>query len=272
MVLTADSGSTKTDWQLSDDNEIKLQFHTNGCNPFHMQEDAIRELFTSEVITQLNNYSADDITEVHFFGAGCTKEASPILHSVISSFFPNASPIEVDSDLLGAARALCGSGEGIACILGTGANSCLYNGQHIVKNTPAMGYILGDEGSGAVLGRIFLNALYKGGHEDFIPVFEKETGLDKAQIIQHVYREPLANRFLASFMPFVNKHISEEWIDTLVTENFRLFFRQNILHYNRPDLPVNFVGSVAYFFRKQLEQAARAEGFQVGTILRSPLG
>ena len=270
MILTADSGSTKTDWIVSDANSVqKEKITTQGINPFHMSADVIENILRNELATKTDT---DNITEIHFYGAGCTAARIPVMKGILTSVFPNANVVEVASDLLGAAKALCGNQEGIACILGTGANSCLYDGEKIVSNVSPMGYILGDEGSGAVIGKTFIGELYKGGHSDFIPVFENETGLTSADIIQKVYREPLANRFLASLTVFINAHIREQkWIDEMVTECFRLFFRRNIVHYERPDLKVNFVGSIAYHFREQLTEAADLEGFEIGKILKSPL-
>ena len=161
--------------------------------------------------------------------------------------------------MLGAAKALLGNDEGIACILGTGANSCLYDGKTIIANIPPMGYILGDEGSGAVLGRTFLNRLYKEGHTATQQIFEEYTALTLADIIQRVYREPAPNRFLASIAPFIKEHINEPWIEETVEDNFRLFFKRNFARYNRPDLPCSFVGSIAFYFEEQLRAAAKKE-------------
>lgn len=271
MKLIADSGSTKTDWLLKSDDTIVKQFRTKGCNPCIMPEHDIYTLFASEVIDGVAPYSPDEISEIEFYGAGCIKEKSPVVADIISRLFCNTRHIIVESDMLGAAKALCGNGEGIACILGTGANSCLYDGEKIIANTPAMGFILGDEGSGAVLGRSFINALYKGAHQDFIPVFENATGLSLPAIIQNVYRESMPNRFLASLAPFIKEHIAESWISALVTKCFQSFFVNNISHYQRPDLSVNFVGSIAYYFESQLREAAGNEGYMIGKIMKSPI-
>ncbi len=173
---------------------------------------------------------------------------------------------------MAAARALCGHEQGIACILGTGANSCLYDGEGIVQNTPALGYILGDEGSGAVLGRMFMNAIFK--NPAFAAIrdaYLEEQQLTMADVIRRVYREPMANRFLASTSLFIGKHIDNPLLHALVTENFRQFFRRNIVPYGRPELPVHFVGSMASHYQPQLYEAAAAEGFTIGRILKSPM-
>ena len=172
---------------------------------------------------------------------------------------------------MGAAHALCGHQEGIACILGTGANSCLYDGERIVQNTPALGYILGDEGSGAVLGRKFINALYKGRlPQGLREAFEQEMNLTMSTVIQRVYKEPQANRFLASLSLFIGKHLDVPEVRQLVVENFRDFLRNNVKPYGRPELPVSFVGSMAYHYESELREAVQLEGLVVGKILKRP--
>jgi N-acetylglucosamine kinase-like BadF-type ATPase len=282
MKLIADSGSTKTDWKLEGvsgclpkregEGRGLALFSTQGINPFHMSEDTVLGVLRNELLPQLGSVCSS-IDEIEFYGAGCTVAKIPVMKALLSEVFPSARNIIVGSDMLGAAKALLGNKEGIACILGTGANSCLYDGEKIVSNVSPMGYILGDEGSGAVLGKTFINELYKDGHADFINVFEKETGLTQADIIQKVYREALPNRFLASLSKFIGAHLAEEqWIENVVIGCFRDFFRKNVRHYNRKDLSVSFVGSVAYYYKAQLQKAAELEGYTIGKILRSPLG
>lgn len=288
MKLIADSGSTKTDWKLECANgslpteESPMlgtseyaksggRVLTQGINPFHMIEDIILAILRNELLPNLGTI-VSSIDEIEFYGAGCTVAKIPVMKSLLSKVFPSAKRIVVGSDMLGAAKALLGTDEGIACILGTGANSCLYDGEKIVSNVSPMGYILGDEGSGAVLGKTFINELYKGGHPDFICVFEKETGLTQTDIIQRVYREAMPNRFLASLSKFIGAHIADEqWLEDMVVECFRDFFRKNVRHYNRKDLSVSFVGSVAYCYKAQLEKAAEMEGYVIGKVLKQPL-
>ena len=295
MRLIADSGSTKTDWCVKYGSSTIAKVKTQGINPFHMKEEMIASVLHEQLVPALkealsaldknafrniecgdNSASAEhllgNINEIYYYGAGCTPALCPMMEQIIGNAFPKVKHIEVGSDLLGAAKALCGESEGIACILGTGANSCLYDGKKIVSNVSPMGYILGDEGSGAVIGKTFITELYKGCHGDFIPVFERETGLSQADIIQKVYREPMANRFLASLSTFISQHINEiGWIEDMIVDCFRLFFRRNVSHYNRPDLPVCFVGSIAFYYKKQLEKAATLEGYSIGKVLKAPL-
>lgn len=269
MILIADSGSTKTDWCVAEGGKVVMRIATQGINPFHQDEKTIISIINDELMTQLGDTKTGAI---YFYGSGCRDEFVPLMQSAFSRFFPQASAIEVHGDLLGAARAVCGAGQGVACILGTGANSCLYDGKAIVCNTPPLGYILGDEGSGAVLGRLLVNSVFKRQlPDDICEAFVRETALTQADIIRRVYREPLANRFLASLAPFVHRHIDSRPLQTLVVGNFRNFFRRNILQYGRPELPVGCVGSIAFFFAEQLREAAEAEGLVIGNILRSPM-
>ena len=276
MILIADSGSTKTDWLLLHSsnpllpNEVIATFHTQGITPIHQTAGDIRQILERELLPQLSSFPRAKLINmgilehsllqnisIFFYGSGCTPEHVPMMKQL---FIEEMSPktIEVHSDLMAAARALCQHDAGMACILGTGANSCLYDGDTIVQNTPALGYILGDEGSGSVLGRMFLNAIFK--NPLFAAIrdeFLTTNKLTQADIIRKVYREPMANRWLASLSPFIH--------------NFRSFFRKNLRPYQRLDLPVHFVGSMAHHFSKQLEEAAQEEGFIMGHILQSPI-
>ena len=265
-LLIADSGSTKTDWALG-----SLRLKTQGINPFHQDDDGIRTILTEELLPQLPPNLASPVS-IQFYGSGVRPELEPKMERLLREAFPHAQHVEAHSDLLGAARALCGQHEGIACILGTGANSCLYDGRQIVRNTPPLGYILGDEGSGAVLGVRFLNALYKGRlPEDLQREFESWSGLTLASIVDRVYRQPLANRWLASLSVFIRQHVAQPAVRELVVSNFRDFILRNVEPYGRRDLTLSAVGSIAYHYAAQLEEAADKEGYAFGTILRSPI-
>ena len=269
MILIADSGSTKTDWALQSASDSVEFFHTQGINPFHQERSVIAEILRQELLPQLE---PESVSCVCFYGSGVRPEQVPIMVALLQEAFPQAKQVEAQSDLLGAARALCGHNCGIASILGTGANSCLYDGKTIIQNTPALGYILGDEGSGGVLGKHFLHELYKGVLSEKIrSEFEQEYNLTMSDVIQHVYREPMPNRFLASLAPFIHRHLSDDAVSRLVIDNFHDFFRYNIRPYGHPEMPVSFVGSIACHFQDQLAEAAKAEGFCVGKILKSPI-
>jgi len=276
MKLIADSGSTKTTWCLISDkrpNENERYVTGVGINPVRDDEAAI-----SSALDDVDLLSTSEINEVHFYGAGCIPTTIPIMERVLSKRFPDAS-IEVASDLLGAARALCGKEEGIACILGTGSNSGLYDGCQLVANVSPMGWILGDEGSGAVLGRTLVSELYKGSlqhlrqefEEEYLPTLISIETTPQAAIIQAVYRSPMPNRFLASLVPFLAQKRKDHGIEELIEDAFRKFFRRNVAAYGRPDLPVNFVGGVAGAFETELRAAAVSEGFDFGHIMTAPI-
>ncbi|MBQ8158510.1 MAG: ATPase [Prevotella sp.] len=289
MILIADSGSTKTDWTLLHSPyptkwDIIATFQCQGITPIHQTADDIRQILARELIPQLSTFPRAALINskvlegallsqigVYFYGSGCTPAHVPMMKTILGDMF-SPQNIEVHSDLTAAARALCQHEPGIACILGTGANSCMYDGNEIVQNTPALGYILGDEGSGSVLGRMFMNAIFK--NPQFAAIrdeyLEKEK-LTQADVIQKVYREPLANRFLATTSKYIKEHLDNPLLRDLVIQNFRQFFRSNISPYQHPELPVHFVGSMAFIYREQLEQAAELEGFHVGRTLQSPM-
>lgn len=267
MILIADSGSSKTDWGLVG-SDMPL-FHTQGINPVHQGSDEILRIIYDELLSQMGGKI---VTDVFFYGSGVRPELQSVMVGLLRKTFPMAKNVEAHSDLLGAARSLCARKEGIACILGTGANSCLYDGNHIVRHVPALGYILGDEGSGAVLGKRFLHALYM----DLLPEgikenFEAETGLDLPEIIARVYRQPMANRFLASLSEFVHRHLCVPAVRDMVIAHFSDFLRLHVAPYGRPDLPVSFTGSVTWYYREELCEAAAGQGFMIGSMCRTPL-
>ena len=264
MILIADSGSTKTDWLFAEDASKVERRQTPGINPVHMSEEEV-----VAVISALDCPRSPHA--VYFYGAGCIDPFKTKVVNALGCLFPDAD-VSVESDLLGAARAVCGHSRGIACILGTGSNSCLFDGEKILDNTPPLGYILGDEGSGAVMGRNFLGTLCKGLFPSSLTEeYHRQTGLSTADIIQRVYREPLPNRFLAQTTRFIHQHLDDSGIRQFVVDNFRAFFRRNLVQYHRPDLPVRAIGSVAYYFCEQLAFAAAKEGFAIDRVEKSPM-
>ena len=270
-MLIADSGSTKTDWicLTGSDESMQIEIQTVGLNPFHVSDNEIRGVLAHDVLPQLSDTKVD---AVYFYGSGVRPEVEGRVVGLLRESFPDAQTVEAHSDLLGACRALCGDKAGIACILGTGANSCVYDGRQVVHNTPALGYILGDEGSGAVLGKHLLHDLYTGVLPHNLRItFEKEIGLELSEIINKVYREPQANRFLASLSEFIHRHLDEEGIRQLVYNTFSDFVNYHISRYGRRDLPLSFVGSIAYYYQEQLQLIVQMLGYPMGTILKSPL-
>lgn len=267
MILIADSGTTKTDWRMVSPDRPPTSILTKGMNPYFQTEDELGQALTDELLPVLPD---SDIEAVYFYGAGCAFDKIEVMQRVIRRHI-SAPTVEVNTDLLAAARALCGHGAGIACILGTGSNSCFYDGVSIVKNVSPLGYILGDEGGGATLGRQLVSDLLK----DMLPASLKESFLTRydltvPQIIDRVYRQPFPNRFLASFTPFIAEHIQEPEVYTLVFNGFTAFLCRNVMKYDCQRYPVSFVGSIAFYFREVLTAAAEATGIRIGTILQSP--
>lgn len=273
MILIADCGSTKIDWCVLNKSKLEKQIFTLGMNAVMLTEEEMRQRFASELVGDLGEY-ADKITEIYFYGAGCiSPEVCGNVARALKANIPSAVEIEVYTDLLAAARALCGREPGIACIMGTGSNSCLYDGVGIADNVSPLGFILGDEGSGAVLGKLFLgDVLKKQLPTDVCARFLQEYDLDLLGIIRRVYKEPQANRFLASVTPFLSKNIDVPEIHDLVLNAFRAFFRRNIRQYERyQEHPVNFIGSIAFHFKDVLAEAGAAEGCKIGKIVKSPM-
>ena len=269
MILIADSGSTKTDWCVAKDGFTVKRFTTQGINPYHQDERRINGIVLDELLPQTGEYK---LKKIVFYGSGCRDETIPTMKNILYSAFNNNVEVEIYSDLLGAARAICGHEEGIACILGTGSNSCLYDGKKIVGNIPPLGYILGEEGSGATLGKIFINEIFKNSRmydlkKEFLQVLKMTEG----DIIDRVYRQPMANRFLASLAPFIHSHIERHEVNEIVTENFRQFLLKNVKRYHRDDLQVSFIGSIAWHFKSQLLQSALEENVYVGSVEKSPM-
>lgn len=270
MILLADSGSTKTDWGLVENGKLVKRLRTSGMNPFQMSEEAITEEIKTHLVPELPGTVLD---EVHFYGAGCTKEKQPIVERALHANLTINGECEVASDMLGAARGICGHKPGIACILGTGSNSCSYDGKNLVKNVSPLGFILGDEGSGAVLGKLLVGDVLKNQMPEAITkrFFEKYK-LTSAEIIDRVYRQPKPNTFLASFVPFLEENIDEPKIYNLVKESFRSFLRRNVMQYDGwQTLPIGFNGSIAKIYKKPLLEALEEEGMHLGRIIQAPM-
>lgn len=268
MILLADSGSTKTDWALACNGSLVKQITTEGINPFFQTEEEISHIVHERLIPALDGAMPH---EVHFYGAGCAfPEKNRLVKQAITRHLPVS--VEIGSDLLGAARSLCGRRPGIACIMGTGSNSCYYDGQTIAANVSPLGYVLGDEGSGAVLGRLLVGDCLKNQLPAALKeAFFKRFDLTPQLILERVYKQPFPNRFLASLSPFLIEHIDEPCIHRLVLNSFKSFFTRNVMQYDYRGVKVHFTGSIAYYYREVLDEAARALQIELGHIVRSPL-
>lgn len=261
-ILVCDSGSTKADW-LYANGDSEEAVRTDGINPVRDSGESI-----NRIVASLPDWTPECI---YFYGAGCIEPYSASVRKALQERFPKAL-VSVESDLLGAARALFGHEEGIACILGTGSNSCLYKNGQITANVPPMGYILGDEGSGAVLGRQLVSDIVKGQlSQELKDAFMEEFQLTPALIVENVYRKPAANRFLASLCPFLSKHRDYDEIQRLLASEFERFLRRNVLLYNRPELEIRYVGSISVHFEHELRNVHAKMGLKMGDVLASPV-
>lgn len=269
MILIADSGSTKTDWCIVLNDTLIKRIETKGINPFFQSEEEIRQALTASLLPQLPE---GIFNSVHFYGAGCTLEKAPVLRRAIADSLPVVGNIKAHSDMLAAARGLCGHDAGIACIIGTGSNSCFYDGKEIVSNISPLGFILGDEGSGAVLGKLLVGDVLKNQLPPAIKeAFLKEFDLTAPEIIDRVYRQPFPNRFLASLSPFIARHLEEPALRALVYNSFIAFLRRNVMQYDYEHFTVHFIGSVAHCYKEILQEAAQETGVRIGKILQSPM-
>lgn len=272
MKLVVDSGSTKTDWGFFNTAYDLRSVKTQGINPCHQSVEAISTIIKSELLPNTTGIDLNTVNEVYYYGAGCATESICVqMAGILKEFFPNAV-IAVDSDMLGAARALCGRSEGVACVLGTGSNSCMYNGKEIVDQVPSLGYILGDEGSSAAIGRRLIgDCLKRQLPEAVCNEFMERYQLTKEIIIENVYRQPLPNRYIAGFAPFVYEKRAVPEVHKLIIQCFSEFFTRNVISYHKPWMPVHFVGSLADNFADELKETAEALGMTIGKIETSPM-
>ncbi|SHN27239.1 BadF-type ATPase [Cyclobacterium lianum] len=269
MILIADSGSSKTDWRVIRNDGNISQFRTIGFNPYYQtQEDMISGLNTPYLLEL-----KAEIREVYFYGAGCTSTANKeAVKQAIQSIFP-IDAIYVDHDLMASARATCGHQAGIACILGTGSNSGDYDGERIISSRPSPGYLLGDEGGGAYIGKHFLQDFI---YDDMPPEIRTAVlriyNLSIFEIQDNVYKKPFPNRYMAGFCQFISQHKSDPYCYNLIYNAFRDFFHRHVMRYeNYQDKNVNFVGSIAFYNNDILRKAGADFNIQINTIIETPI-
>jgi glucosamine kinase len=272
-ILIADSGSTKTDWRFIDQMGRIHQFSGQGLNPYFMEKEQMIEILDKELLPLLAPMIGKDSFRGYFYGAGCGSNANcERVTFALLSVFPEAE-IQVYSDLLAAAHGLCGHSEGIAAILGTGMNSCLYDGKQIIEQLPSLGYVLGDEGSGAYIGKHLLaDYLNRDMPSEMSKRFESRFSLSKDQILHAVYKESNPNRFLASFSKFIYQNISDTYCVELVAQGFRRFLDLHICRYEASSrLPVHCTGSVAFWYSNILRRVVEEKGLVLGRVLETPI-
>ncbi len=272
MILIADSGSSKTGWRLVDNKGGVFPYHTEGLNPYYKTIEQIKSVLVNKLIAELP-CKAEEITQVYFYGAGCSVPSKcKEVKTALSACFTKAK-VSVEHDILGAARACCGHDKGIVCILGTGSNSCYYNGTNTTKTIGGLGFILGDEGSGGHIGKSIVAAyLNKEMPEDLRDEFFKTYQMDRAAIDKKVYLEPNFNKFLGTFSMFAANHITHPFIQTLLKECLDLFLVKHVCRYEEyRTTTVSFVGSVAYYYKDILQELCKAKGIKTGKFVLEPV-
>lgn len=270
VKLIADSGATKAEWCLLKNKTRKTVF-TQGISPYFLNSDQITGILTGELLPSLKNVQVD---EIHYYGTGCINPAnSTLVKKALQRVFTNASVVEVTHDVMAAAKALYGNDKGVACILGTGASSCYYNGKKITVNRPGLGYVLGDEGSGAYLGKKVLQYyLYQTFDGDLMDAFKAQFNVDKNEILENVYKKPLANRYLASFTPFLSQHRGHYMIENILEDGINDFFFHHICKFRESwTSPISFVGGVAHHFKDVILELCHVYEFTPGKILKNPM-
>ena len=269
IKLIADSGSTKTEWCLIN-GKNKIKAKTQGISPYFLSGQQIQEILIKELLPKLKKTSPD---EIYFYGTGCSNtENVNLIKTALKNIFPS-SRIKVDHDLIGAAKALCGNKKGIACILGTGSNSCYFNGKKVVKNSPGLGYILGDEGSGTYLGKKVLQYyLYNTFEPDLMERFNAKYNTTVSEILDAVYKQPLPNRYLAGYVSFLVENRGHFMIENIIEDGLNDFFFNHICKYRESwSLPINFVGSVAFGFKDVLKSLCDSYELELGKVYKDPM-
>ncbi|HWR33747.1 MAG TPA: BadF/BadG/BcrA/BcrD ATPase family protein [Chitinophagaceae bacterium] len=269
IKLIADSGATKAEWCLLDKGKKKTVF-TQGISPYFLNTEQITELLLKELKPKLKRTA---INEIYYYGTGCANPANAkSVHKAIRKVFPGTKT-EVTHDLMAAARALCGREKGIACILGTGSNSCYYDGKKIVKNSPGLGYVLGDEGSGAYLGKKVIQYYLYGTFDDELRErFDATYMTSAAGILENVYKKPLPNRYLAGFTRFLAENRGHYMIENIIEDGLNDFFFYHLCKYRETwTMPVNFTGGVAFGFKDVLQQLCKSYKFEMGKVMKNPM-
>ncbi len=270
MILIADSGGSKTDWRLINQDGNIGQASSQGFNPYYQPIEDLEKNVREALLPKINNHP---VTKVYFYGAGVSSEKNQLaIRNTFLSFFPDAE-VEIGWDLLAAARALCGREPGIACIMGTGSNSCLYDGEKIVDNVANLGWILADEGSGAYLGKkILVDYLRKKLPVSLAEQFHQRFPLSREEFLEKVYQQEKPSAFLGSFSKFIFQHLDNPYCYKLVYDGFSDFYENNVMKYkDYQKLKVHFQGSIGFYFSDILRQVANDKGITVKNILEGPI-
>lgn len=268
-ILIADSGATKTEWCLERDDSTET-FHTEGLNPYYHTTGSIKKVVEDHLRPKLNT---DELEGIYFYGAGCdSEEKNRVVEQALREIFPG-TPVNVYHDLLGAARACFMHEAGIACILGTGSNSCLYDGSKIVEHIPSLAFILGDEGSAGYFGKKLINKYFrKEVPDDLKGDLEKDYNMSLDHITSGLYDGDQKSRFIASYGAFLGEHADHPFVKEMLREGFENFITRIVLNYsNATDYEVRFVGSVAYAYRELITEILEEHGLKGGLFIRKPM-
>ena len=270
MIVIADMGSTKTDWSFAEGSTVIKNIQTRGFNPYFYSTEDIVEILTED----FKDHDLSNVTELYFYGAGCSNdEKCKSVENAIQPFFPKTI-IEVDHDLIASARALCGKNPGIACILGTGSNSCMYDGTYVIANNTSLGFLLGDEGGGSHLGKELVKSYYYNElPKEMSLKFEKTFNVSRDQLLDDIYSSQAPNSYLATFAKFLIDNKENSAIKQIIVDSFDEFFKRHIYKYDSyQKIPVNFVGSIAFYFKEILQEVAKKHGATVGLVITQPVG
>ena len=270
MLLIADSGSTKTDWRLVASDGSVHAIRTDGLNPYYQTTDQIAHTLQMQLLPVLDGAI---VTDLYFYGAGCSgPTVNQIVADALRAVLPGLQVADVNSDMLGAARAAAGHNSGIVCILGTGSNACCYDGNQITRGIQSLGFWLGDEGSGGYLGKALVRDFFQQRMPgDLHDIFQQRYALDQPTLLENAYQKPYPNRYFASFTPFLSEHLGHPYITALVMDAFSLFIATYVAKFPESDQwPVHFVGSIAHYFAEPLRQAVDKAGLIMGQVLKSP--
>ena len=268
IKLIADSGATKTEWCLLNGSK-KTIFTTQGMSPYFLSADQMENILKEELKPKIKV----QLDEIYYYGTGCSNPDNvKMVTNVFKKLFPTAA-VAVDHDLMAAAKALCGNQKGIACILGTGSNSCYYDGKKIVKNSPGLGFVLGDEGSGAYLGKkVIQYYLYNTFDEDLRARFDAKFATNSTEILNAVYKKPLPNRYLASYAIFLAENRGHYMIENIIEDGLNDFFFNHVYKYKESwTLPVNFAGSIAFGFKDVLIELCKSYQLELGKVIKKPM-
>ncbi len=271
MILIADSGSTKTSWALLDQGHPTTFFQTRGHNPYYYSGDELKNILQQELMPQIKH--PNHISELYFYGSGCSSETNcNRVANALEALFGQAK-VKVHHDLYGAALALLHRKKGIACILGTGSNSCGWDGNEITENVPSLGFMLADEGSGTTIGKNLLKGLLKGeADKEITHTFYGHYGLTFEKTLDLIYKEPEPNRFMASLTKFAGHHIQNPWCRKVVKHSLDEFITLNVkLYQDHEKLPIAFTGSIAHHFKEILQEVCYDHGLNMGIVLKDPI-